>query len=76
MQQFEVVLRDGTVERVDGADAYQPEGQLTSFFALGDGRTTVDSWSTRVASVRTAEIVVVRRCAAADAPVVSLASTG
>jgi hypothetical protein len=61
MASFEVRLKGGTTEIVDGADAYTPDGQLTSFFALGEGRTTVDSWSTRVASFRTAEVVAVRR---------------
>ena len=58
---FEVVLQDSRVERVDGADAYAPEGQMTSFFLLGDGRRTIDVWSTRVASVRTSSILLVRR---------------
>ncbi len=61
MSWFEVRLRDGTTETIEGADAYQPDGQLTSFFALDEGRTTIDCWSTRVASIRTAEIVSVRR---------------
>ena len=57
---FEVVLQDSRVERVD-ADAYAPEGPITSFFRLGEGRRTIDSWSTRVASVRTSSILLVRR---------------
>ena len=57
---FEVVLQDSRVERVDGADAYAPEGAMTSFFRLADGRRTIDAWSTRVASVRTASILLVR----------------
>ena len=58
---FEVVLQDSRVERVDGADAYAPEGAMTSFFRLAEGRRTIDAWSTRVASVRTASILLVRR---------------
>ena len=58
---FEVRLKDGTTEVIVGADAYRPVGQLTSFFAYADGRSTIDSWSVRVASVRTTEIVAVRR---------------
>lgn len=57
---FEVVLQDSRVERVD-ADAFGPDGPMTSFFRLGEGRRTIDSWSTRVASVRTASILLVRR---------------
>ena len=58
---FEVVLQDSRVERVDGADAFAPEGTMTSFFRLADGRRTIDAWSTRVASVRTSSILLVRR---------------
>ncbi|HVM02132.1 MAG TPA: hypothetical protein VM263_05615 [Acidimicrobiales bacterium] len=61
MADFEVKLNDGTTEVIEGADAYRPDGQLTSFFAFGDGRSTIDSWSVRVASIRTTEIVAVRR---------------
>lgn len=62
MPTFDVTLRDRTVERVDGADAYQQEGPMTTFFRRGDGRDVIDSWSTRVASFRTADLMVVRRC--------------
>ena len=61
MASFEVTLRDRTVEHVVGADAYQQEGPMTTFFHLGDGREVVDCWSQRVASVRTADILIVRR---------------
>lgn len=61
MSSYEVTLRDKTVELVVGADAYQQEGPMTTFFDLGDGREVVDCWSTRVASVRTADILIVRR---------------
>ncbi len=57
---FEVTLRDRTVESVGDADAYQQEGPMTTFFRT-DGRATVDSWSTRVASVRTADVLLIRR---------------
>ena len=60
MASFEIKLRDGTVEIIEGADAYQPDGQFTTFFAL-DGRSVVDCWSVRVASIRSAEIVAVWR---------------
>ena len=61
MPTFEVILRDGAVETVDGADAYQQEGPMTTFFRRGDGRDVIDSWSTRMASFRTADLMVVRR---------------
>jgi hypothetical protein len=60
MASFEIKLKDGTVEIIEGADAYQPDGQFTTFFAL-DGRSVVDCWSVRVASIRSAEIVAVWR---------------
>ena len=34
---------------------------MTTFFQLGDGRDVVDCWAERVASVRTADVLVVRR---------------
>jgi hypothetical protein len=61
MPTFEVILRDRTVETVDGADAYQQEGPMTTFFRRGDGRDVIDSWSVRMASFRTADLLVVRR---------------
>lgn len=61
MASFEIKLRDGTVEVIDGADAYQPDGPFTTFFALEDGRSAVDCWSVRMASIRSAEIVAVWR---------------
>ncbi len=60
MPSFEVKLKDGTVETIEGADAYQPDGPFTTFFAL-DGKSVVDCWSVRVASIRSAEIVAVWR---------------
>ncbi len=61
MASYEVTLRDRSVELVVGADAYQQEGPMTTFFHLGEGRDVVDCWSQRVASVRTADILIVRR---------------
>ncbi|HPU39965.1 MAG TPA: hypothetical protein PLS63_10360 [Microthrixaceae bacterium] len=57
---FDVTLRDGTVERVAGANAYEPERSMTTFFRT-DGRPTVDCWSVRMASFRTDEILAIRR---------------
>ena len=61
MASFQVTLKDRTVEWIDGADAYQQEGQMTTFFALGPDRRVVDCWSTRLASFRTSELLVIRR---------------
>jgi hypothetical protein len=58
---YQVTLRDRSVELIDGADAYQQEGQMTTFFSVGSRRQVVDSWSTRLASFRTSEILMVRR---------------
>ena len=58
---YEITLKDRTVEVIDQADAYQQEGPMTTFFAMGDDRRVVDCWSTRLASFRTAEIVIIRR---------------
>lgn len=66
MTTFEIVLTDRSVERVDGADAYEQEGQLTTFFATDDGRRVIDAWSTRLASIRTSEVLVVRRIERCD----------
>jgi hypothetical protein len=61
MPTFEVMLQDRSVELVEGADAYQQEGPMTTFFRRGDGRDLIDSWSVRMASFRTADLLVVRR---------------
>jgi len=66
MANFDIKLKDGTVEVIEGADAYQPDGQFTTFFALEEGRSVVDCWSVRVASIRSAEIVAVWRRDRAD----------
>lgn len=75
MPTFEVMLQDRSVELVDGADAYQQEGPMTTFFRRADGRDVIDSWSTRVASFRTADLLVVRRREAAAAAKAAGAAT-
>ena len=62
---FEVTMRDGTVQPVFDADAYEPERQMTTFYQSGNSRTAIDGWSVRLASFRTDEILMIRRCAAA-----------
>lgn len=59
MATFEVTLRDRTVQSIGGVDAYQQEGPMTTFFRTGPERRTIDSWSTRVASVRTADVLFI-----------------
>ena len=61
MATFEAVLRDGATEVVEDADTYAQEGPMTTFFRTDAGRGVVDSWATRVASIRTTELVLVRR---------------
>jgi len=61
MPHFEVSLRDRTVDVIDGADAYQQEGPMTTFFRCGEGREAIDSWSVRIASLRTSDIVAIHR---------------
>ncbi len=61
MPMHEVTMKDGSIERIDGTDAYHQEGPMTTFFSIEPSRHVVDTWSTRVASFRTAEIVAVRR---------------
>ncbi|MBL8775668.1 MAG: hypothetical protein JNK12_07050 [Acidimicrobiales bacterium] len=64
---YEVTLTDRSVERIDGADAYQQEGQMTTFFRRDGGRAVVDSWATRIASFRTSDILIIRRATAEPA---------
>lgn len=61
MTAYTVTMKDRTTEHIADVDAYQQEGPMTTFFRLGTGRQTVDTWSTRVASIRTSEVVVIRR---------------
>src|SRR5207253_4503696 len=52
----DVVLADGEVIEVLGANAYVQEGPLTTFFHSGRSRAAIDSWSERIASFKTTEI--------------------
>jgi hypothetical protein len=53
---YVVTLANDRIELVQGADAYQLEGPLTTFFRTAPGRGVIDSWSTRLASFRTSDI--------------------
>lgn len=57
---YEIRLKGGDAEVIEGADTYQQEGPLTTFFQTRPGRTVIDCWSRRVASYRTADIVRIR----------------
>lgn len=61
MASYEVTLKDGTSERIEDADAYRQEGPMTTFFQHDGDRQVVDCWSTRLASFRTTEIMIIRR---------------
>lgn len=64
MALFAVTLTDQTTDVIEGADAYQQEGPMTTFFSFRDDRQVIDSWSIRMASYRTADICAIRRSAA------------
>ncbi len=61
MALFAITLTDQTTDFVEGADAYQQEGPLTTFFAFSENRAVIDSWSMRLASYRTSDISAIRR---------------
>lgn len=60
MGTFTIALSDGSIEELS-CDAYQQEGSLTTFFSVDSGRQVIDSWSIRLASYRTNDIVSIRR---------------
>ena len=67
MSSYRVTLKDRSTEEIDDVDAYQQEGQMTTFFRTGSDRQVVDTWSTRMASFRTSEIIAIRRLESAAA---------
>jgi hypothetical protein len=62
---FEVTLLDSSVEVVDGADSFQQEGPLTTFFATAGRHRGLDAWSVKLASFRTDRIAKIVRQAPA-----------
>mgnify|MGYP003346643330 FL=1 len=58
---FEITTLDGTIELVSGADSYQLEGPLTTFFQTDGSHAKITAWSVRVASLRTDRIASIRR---------------
>ena len=71
---YAVTVSDGDDVVVAGADTYQLEGPLTTFFSTDAGRRVVDCWSVRLASFRTADIVRIRLVGEASASLASLRS--
>lgn len=68
---FELTHLDGRIENVEGADTYEQEGPLTTFFSTA-GREYVDSWAIRLASYRTGDIACIRRLESAEQDVSQL----
>lgn len=67
MPSFEITLTDRSEHRIHGADAYQQEGPMTTFFASQANHGRLDSWSVRIASFRSADIAMIRRIDAMEA---------
>jgi hypothetical protein len=58
---FDIMLRDNSTERVDGADAFAHERSMTTFYRTGNDRHAIDCWSVATAAVRTDQILMIRR---------------
>lgn len=58
---FVVSFDDETTTLVHGADAYEQEGPLTTFFDRNGGGRLASAFTVRVASFRTSRILEVRR---------------
>jgi hypothetical protein len=58
---FLVRFEDETTTVVHGADAYEQEGPLTTFFDRNGGGRLASAFTMRVASFRTGRIVEVRK---------------
>lgn len=61
MASYQVILTDRSVQEISGVHAFQQEGPMTTFFRNDEDRNMIDSWSTRVFSVRTAEVLMIQR---------------
>ena len=61
MALYTLVRKDGEVELIDGADTYEQEGPLTTFFQVAPDRRVIDCWSVRLMSIRTTDIASIRR---------------
>ena len=58
---FVIMFDDETSTVVEGADAYEQEGPLTTFFDRNGGGGLASAFALRVASFRTSRIVEIRR---------------
>ena len=58
---FEIAIADGDIEHIEGADSYELEGPLTTFFAADGAHARLSAWSVRVASIRTDRILSIKR---------------
>jgi hypothetical protein len=58
---FEVRFADEQSTVVNGADAYEQEGPLTTFFHRNGAGRLASAFSVRVASFRTDRVVEIRR---------------
>jgi hypothetical protein len=66
---FCVRFDDDTTTVVQGADAYEQEGPLTTFFDRNGAGRLASAFAERIASFRTSRIVEIRRQDAAAARV-------
>ncbi len=58
---YVVTLNDDALEVINDADGYAQEGPLTTFYKVERGRQArLDTWSTRLLSLRTDRIVKIR----------------
>ena len=57
---FVIMFDDGTSTVVEGADAYEQEGPLTTFFDRNGGGRLASAFTVRLASFRTSRILEVR----------------
>jgi hypothetical protein len=63
---FIVRFDDETTTIVQGADAYEQEGPLTTFFDRNGAGRLASAFAVRIASFRTGRIVEIRRSDAAE----------
>jgi hypothetical protein len=71
---FAITTMDGAVEQIDGADSYELEGPLTTFFAADGAHARLSAWAVRIASIRTDRIASIRRVEQHDEGALRVAS--
>lgn len=65
---FEITLRDKSTEFIDEADAFAHEKSMTTFYRTANSRQTIDCWAISLASVRTDQILMIRRTPHGEPP--------